>query len=501
MASPTSPLVLRGAARPRLELAPPYDYSLGDEAAELMRLAGKPLDPWQVDSCRLMMAVRDGRWACMDYAEWVARQNGKGALLEARALAGLFLFGEDLVAWSAHEYKTAMEAFRRVKGLIRRLGTVVGENLISVDGVLVKVINTNGEESFERLDTGQRIKFLARSKGSGRGFTASVQLIDEAFAYTALQQQALAPTTLAVVDEQTVYMSTPPLDGGAAEPMYTLRERADAGGDDSLGYRDWGLGGWLEDRVGVSSTAAQFVNVDDRELWAATCPAVGIRITEQKLLGLRRKLGHVGFGREVLGLWPRRVAGSNRVIDVKSWQSRGGAEGRPDGSVALAVEAAWPDGEAASIGLAGRLNGELLVQVVDHHPGSSWVVGRVTELAGRHRPCAVVVDAGGPAGFLADELRKALEPLGTPVVTPNVREIARAAAQFHAAAAGDEPTLRHYGQPELDAAVAAAEKRPLGDAWTWARKGLTDVSPLVAVTLAVHGLSAFKVIDVAASIW
>ena len=48
---------------------------------------------------------------------------------------------------------------------------------------------------------------------------------------------------------------------------------------------------------------------------------------------------------------------------------------------------------------------------------------------------------------------------------------------------------RRYGpRPALDAAVAGAGKRPLGDSWAWARWGLSvDISPLVAVSLARWG--------------
>jgi hypothetical protein len=86
---------LQGAAKPRVECVPPSAYSLGDEAVELARRAGLVLDPWQADSIRLMLSVReDGKWACFEYGEIVARQNGKGAILECRALAGLFLLDE-----------------------------------------------------------------------------------------------------------------------------------------------------------------------------------------------------------------------------------------------------------------------------------------------------------------------------------------------------------------------------------------------------------------------
>jgi len=146
----TSPLgSLRGATRPRVEVAPatPIAYSLGPEAVELARRAGLELDPWQVDGLDLMLSVRpDGLWACSEYGEICSRQNGKTTgLFSPRALAGMFLLKEKLIMWSAHEYKTAMESFRQFKTMLLRLGTETRPNLIHVDGVPVKVSNTNGE--------------------------------------------------------------------------------------------------------------------------------------------------------------------------------------------------------------------------------------------------------------------------------------------------------------------------------------------------------------------
>ena len=49
----------------------------------------------------------------------MARQNGKGTILEALELAALFLFPDvRLILHSAHEFKTAAEAFLRVRTLI-----------------------------------------------------------------------------------------------------------------------------------------------------------------------------------------------------------------------------------------------------------------------------------------------------------------------------------------------------------------------------------------------
>jgi hypothetical protein len=66
------------------------------------------LDPWQrfvLD--RALGESKDGKWSAFEVGLVVPRQNGKGSILEARELAGLFLFDERLILHSAHEFETA----------------------------------------------------------------------------------------------------------------------------------------------------------------------------------------------------------------------------------------------------------------------------------------------------------------------------------------------------------------------------------------------------------
>jgi hypothetical protein len=73
----------------------------------------------------------------------------------------------------------------------------------------------------------------------------------------------------------------------------------------------------------------------------------------------------------------------------------------------------------------------------------------------------------------------------------NGTEHAQACGMFFEAATGG--WLRHIGQPNLAAALDGATKRPLGDAWAWNRVGSSvDISPLVAVTLALRALNTLK---------
>jgi hypothetical protein len=497
---------LRGASHPRLEVAPPYDASYGHIAAKLMRAAGKPLDPWQEDSCELMLAVDEYRnWTCEDYAEWVARQNGKGAILEARALTGFLIFDgrngmprENLIAWSAHEYKTAMEAFRRVNSLLRALGTVISPNLIEIPtptgSFRIKVSNTNGDESFERLDTEQRIKFIARSKGSGRGFTGDCQIVDESFAYTALQQDALAPTGLAVANAQTVYMSTPPLAGDTAEPMYSLRKRAEAGGDSTIGYRDWGIGGWLEE---INPSIASLrgvppVDIDDRRLWAASCPAWGSRITEHKLVAIRRKLGPAGFAREVLGMWPTEIAAEERadVIPADQWDALADPKSQIDGACVFSLDMPWNRTSVVIASGGIRTDGKRHVEIIQQRLGSAWVIEYLRDILDKWRPAAVLVDAGGPIASMLPDIERECEDSGTDLVRIGGTEMPRACGAFFSDATEDN--MRHLGQPVLGTALKDAVPNERGDVWIWDRRDSTsDISPLVAATLAVYGATAY----------
>jgi hypothetical protein len=468
--------------RPRVESAPPYAYSLAEEAVELSRLAGLQLDDWQQRALELMLAVRpDGKWACFEYGEIVARQNGKGSILEARALAGLILLGEQLIMWSAHEYKTAMEGFRRFRTLLQTIGEPVAENRIDIEGVPVKVSNTNGEESFERLDTGQRVKFIARSKGSGRGFSGDVNIIDEAYAYTPDQHAALMPTMSARANPQIIYTSSPPLDGASGEVLYGLRERAEAGGDDSLGWRDWGADGDLDH--------LEKLDLNDRDLWLATNPAMPERITEETVQRERRSLGALEFARERLCVWPKRRIGGG-AIEMAQWAKLLDGTSKRDGDITLAVDIA-PQRDYAAIGLYGpRADGLGHWQLVDYRPGTEWLLDRIVELRAGLDPIAIALGRA-TAASLEVELEK--HDIHRPVKPdePVRGDLAVLTAAEMTAATGQaldvvrQAAVRHIGQQPLDAAVAGAKTRETGDSVAWSRKDAdADISPLVSVSLA-----------------
>lgn len=473
-----------GGTPPRVCYHPEIDRSLGRQAVELYATTGQILDPWQADCMHVMCAISpDGKWLIFECGCIIPRQNGKGALLECRALAGLFLFGERLIMWSAHEYKTAVEGFRRVCALI--------ENTDDLRRKVKSISRGNVEKSIELL-SGQRLIFVARSKGSGRGFTGDCNLIDEAYAYTEDQKSALMPTMSAVRNPQIVYASSPPLDGISGEPLFALRDRALEGKDPALGYLDWGLDLDPEKPEDVEA-------MGDPANWARSNPAYNIRISRRTVEREHRAMGAEAFARERLGVWPKRASDSG-LIDMRQWGRLGDPALGISDPVSFALDVSPMRDRAAIVACAPLEGGGHVVEVVDYRPGTDWVVERLVALRDRWNPIGVALDARSPAGALLFELEDA-GLVRSPdrdqmernpwkywaergqLALPTASEVAQACGQFYDAIAQGQ--IRHTAQGPLDVAVRGAATRAVGDAYGWARRLSTvDISPLCAATLA-----------------
>src|SRR5258708_13598973 len=159
--------------------------------------------------------------------------------------------------------------------------------------------------------------------------------------------------------------------------------------------------------------------------------------------------------------------------------------------VALAFRAA-PDGSSSAVGVGGgRAGGVGQGGVVDHRPGTGWLVPRVLEVAARWDPCVVVMNPAGAAGAFEKELaeRKFSVKPG-----PGERLLQLTGMREYAQACGAladdvrNGRWRHLGQGPVDAAVAVVRMRPLADLWAWSwSRSEADISPLGGMTCARHG--------------
>lgn len=445
-------------------------------------MAGLDLDVWQQRALTLMLGVRDdGKWACFEYAEIVARQNGKGAILEARALAALFLLEERVTLWSAHRVDTASGAFDRLVGLIKNLGGEEDkDNIIWVGETPIRVWSGYGQQRLMRLDTRQEIRYVARSKGANRGLSGDLVFVDEALEYNFAQQEAMMPTTIARPNPQIVYTSSPPYDGESGEVLFQVRKRAQNGEDGALGYRDWGIEGDLD--------SLDNVDLDDRSLWAASNPALGARITEERIATMRRSMSDEGFAREILSIWPKEKQGGG-AIDVAQWAALTDAMSKRDGDFAFGVDIS-PDRSYSAIALYGLRADELgHGQLVDYHPGTDWIIPRLRELM-QLDPVAVGMGRG-TAASLTTELENEGITVPDDYDSPERGDLAVIGGIDMSAACGQiiddvkQGEIRHLGQHQLDVAVSGARTRETGDSIAWSRKDAeTDIGPLVALTTA-----------------
>lgn len=479
--------------------------SLGDDAIDLAKTAGLALDPWQCQTMRDMAAVRDAtyynpylkrhqpRWAAKDFGIVLARQNGKGSLIEARELAGLFLWGERLIIHSAHQFNTSLEAFNRLLILI--------ENTPDLEAEVQRVIRNHGEEGIDLIKPKssqlepQRIRFRTRTKASSRGLTADTLILDEAMlGLTTQEASAMLPTTSARPNPQVLYTGSAGTE--ESEQFGLMRGRAlkaIAGTVDEprLGWNEWSV-----QLCGYScpSDCDEHFTRDDPRAWALANPSIGYRMTEEVIFDELRGMTHDGFNRERLsiGTWPTDGEGW-RVIPRDAWEIRCNEMSALSGKYCIAIDTA-PDSSYTSISAAGpgeneQIHGEITGTTTgfDHRQGIRWAVNRVVDIWRINKPAFVVINPATPAGRLVDQL----ESKGVKVVTVTTREYAQACGDLKYAVApraGEKAEFTHLGQAPLNIAVANASARQIQELWSWDKaESAADITPLTAMTLAFYG--------------
>jgi len=455
-----------GVQAPQIVLLPADVHSLAaaEEAIELADAygvcGGSPLDEFQKFTLRAALGEReDGSWAASTVANFCARQNGKNDTLAARELAGLILFEEQLILHTAHEFPTANESFLRL--------VAVFEAWDDLRSKVARIRYANGEQGIELL-SGQRLKYKARTGGSGRGFAkADLVVYDEAQHLKAEHLAASGPTRLANPNSQAWFMGS----GGLSTSLdaWRMRRRALAGEAGRFAYVEHTaedvrlVGGRLE---------TMSPDVLDREAWAKANPAYGYRITDEALQSLYDELGPELFGRECLCLWEPDPGDATSVFPADVWAAVCG-DHSPETGIILGVDIN-PDRSHASI-VAADPKGN--VELIQRGEGTGWVVGRVSDLWARWS-ATVAVDSTGPAKSLLPDL----EAMGIPV--EKVSEMSAASAAFYDRVFERRVQVRQ--SDELDLAVAGAVRKVSGDVWRWDRRTPTvDISPLVAATVAV----------------
>jgi hypothetical protein len=464
---------------PRFAWAPPRARSLGPDCVAFWRAAGGELYEWQELAIDQILGVgEDGLWASSTDGLDVARQNGKGVVLQAVEAFCAFELDYPVVMHTAHEFATSVEHQLRLETMIQNAPDLHAR--VRDRGGYV---HANGQESI-RLKSGSRIVFKARTKGGGRGYSGDLLVWDEAMVLPDAVVGAQLPMTRASkapYGRKTIYA------GSAVDQL--IHEH----GVNFARLRERGIAkapkmSWLE-------FSAPFDNPDDltseqladRELWRLANPSMeaGL-VSEDTMADELAEMSPRTFAVELLGVgdWPVTDGSQQTVIDLDVWDKLEDAGSEIVGQLAFAFDVSV-DRSAAAIGVAGRtLDGQVHVELVEHREGTKWLLPRLVELNQRHSPRAVYASGAPVVGTLVDELKLA----AVPAVSLNGTEYGQACASLVDAV--NERDLRHLGQPKVRAAIRGAATRDLDGTQVWSRKSSSvDISPLVAVTLAHWGVA------------
>lgn len=233
--------------------------------------------------------------------------------------------------------------------------------------------------------------------------------------------------------------------------------------------------------------------LDDREAWEQANPGMRFGRPSEEYIDTveRQTLADETFARERLGIFPEQEL--VQTIPAHDWRiclnkKTGADPGWMLDPVSFAVDVS-NDRAWCSIAAAGACrDGGIAVEVIEHRPGTGWVAARLAQLEHDHHPKVIVLDPRSATGALLDPRNDPKAPPtigGVKVRLSDTKDRIQADGGFFDAVV--EHTVSHRADPVLDAAVAGASQRPVGDAWLWNRRGEAVISPLVAVCLARWG--------------
>lgn len=439
----------------------PWPSHAGRVAALSAKVLGRELMPWQQQASALLNEHNAGVRVRPFTVVTIQRQAGKTTWLLSEALERCLFGGPFRRVW----YTAQNGQYAREKW-----GELVAE-LTGPGAPLRRQIQAKFTNGTERLifPNGSTLRPFPPTKDALHSMQSDLVIVDEAWKHDATRgaelMQAIGPTQATRPGAQVVIVST----AGTADSTW-LRPLVDRGrgADPAVTYLEWGIG--------------DDVDPMDLDAVAAAHPAVGRTIDRQFLEDQAGIMAATPgeFARAYGNRWTTTL---EQLIPAIAWAAIRHRDGTPAASTppvfgadvavdrsAAAVLACWPD-----------TDGVPTLELVQYATGTDWVAGRLAQLHAEHGG-PVVLDGGtGPASTVVD----ALGPhTWVRALTP--REYTTACAQLLDAIT--DRSIRHRGNPELDAAVGAAAKRTVGDGWAWSRRTPTvDVSPLVAASLALWG--------------
>jgi hypothetical protein len=484
-------------------LRSPHRYSDGPRYGRLIaRKLGRITTRWQQYVLDVALERVDGPGSAFAYSDVtgiVGRRCGKTVTLMgvplARGLSGPVALGDGRVLpfVGAHTAQNLTAARRRfLKDLVEPyqqhmspavwsaghiLRTAIGDTSMIFDGAM------SGKDW--RLPRASTIQVFAPTPTSVRGDGLFHLDVDEALAFTRDQGEQLmaaaGPTMSTMRGHGQIWAwSNISRLTDSRTWLYQLRERGRAavasGANTGTAYFEFS---YPEDADPL-----------DEALWWDYYPALADELVRiQELRSDLERLGPESFAAEYLGQWPAaRGAAQWSAIARDDWTAAATRAEQPAGvTTALGVDVD-PFGRSASITAAVAdpdHDGGVLLELIDHRPGSAWVEDAVKELAPSVQ--AIAVDDYGPGHDLLYALDQdpAVHDL---VVSTKSADFAAACYVLDAGIREHRARFRQSDFYQVLTAAAAAAERTTGKAWQWERRVSVSQTPVVSATLAAWAL-------------
>lgn len=418
---------------------------------------GVGFDRWQDGVGHVTLAKRaDGKLAStIGGVGWsFPRQVGKTYLLQAM-IFGLSINQPGLLTiWTSHHQKTSGETFLALQAFAKRY---------RARPYVERVYTGSGDEEV-RFHNGSRILFGAREHGFGIGIPAVDILVnDEAQILSEMAMENLLATMNTSQFGLHLYVGTPPKPTDRSEAFTQMRLEALSGESDDLA--------WIECGAGDDADPEDMAQV------AKANPSYPHRTPIESIHRMRRKLTRDGFLRQGMGIWN---PGARVVFDLAKWATPpllNRSIEAPSRSV-MVIDVS-PDRRWSSIGIAGDVEGKTLV-MCHRLPGTEQLAQTVAGLVAA-RDILEVAITPDQAKLIKPGLIKA----GVDFKTLTRGDMGASCAALQEAVKAH--ALVHVGQGELDAAVANARTRYVGEVEMWDRRDPgVDISPLVACSAAFY---------------
>ena len=430
----------------------------------------------------------------------MARQQGKTMMSEILALFFLYALGVQLIIGTSTNLDAAEEVWDGVVDIAETNEELAEE--------IEDIKRSSGRKTIT-LSGRRRYRIAAANRKGARGKSGDLILLDELREHQDFSAwSAVTKTTMARPNAIVWCMSN--AGDGSSVVLRNLRMKAHKKLGDPDGInRDAGntiiqyeeLEDFDDDTLGLFEWSAHpDAIITDRDEWALANPSLGYGfVTERSLASACATDPPDEFKTECLCQWVTSTV--TPPFPVDSWDA-----GKDENSTIAKDSPLWwgvdvsSDRAHASIAVCGiRPDGAWHVELVEYRSGTGWLVKWFQNAAPNYSGMKVALQSkGAPIGSMMDVIG-AID--GIEIIECKGKDVAGWCGRMYDAVASSTETdidavpVYHITQPALDLAANIAATRPLGDgAWAWDRnKSMEDISPLVAVTMALGSATQVEV--------